>query len=342
MKKWVRSGLGVWSLVLLAAGGVFAAQGGEQVVSGASEALLSYCQQKNADPEVIADLVNRGADVNFRDPKDGATPLHCALRYMDNAAARALLALGADIRAKDRDGRTPLHDAVSYMVYDVAQRLVEQGAELNIKDVEGRPPLYNVIFWDARQRAVDLVHLFARYGFDFQKFTDADFLNQAIGRGRGEIALIFLKNGVPFNDASLYEAARTGQEELFRLLLEKGARPSTEKILHDACQAGNLTIIKALTEKGVKPTEQDIDFCLFNGHKEAALFLNPILKKEQNREVDIRGRCPMVPQDGPCKALFWVAYYDSLAGKCREFAYGGCGGVTPFESLDACRRVCEE
>ncbi len=341
MKRMLLSGLVMMLPVCLLAGAVGASQGGEKFGLTPSETLLAYSKQKSGDPKVIADLVTKGADINIRDPNNQSTPLHYALRYRDGGVAATLLELGADINARDNEGRTPLHEAVSYMVYDIAQRLVEKGAKLNLRDVEGRSPLYNVIFWDARKQAVDLVNLFARYGFDFKNFADADFLNEAISRRRGEIAVIFLHNGIAFNDASLYEAARTGQEDVFRILAEKGCRP-VENILHGACEAGNLNIVKALTEKGARPSEKDIDFCLYNGHKKAAQFLNPILKKESKVEVDLRSRCRLAPGSGSCKALFWAAYYDAATGKCQEFAYGGCGGQVPFEALDACRRVCEE
>jgi ankyrin repeat protein len=40
--------------------------------------------------------------------------------------------------------------------------------------------------------------------------------------------------------------------------------------------------------------------------------------------------------------LFTNAYFDKQTNTCREFIYGGCGGVVPFADLDACRRICEE
>jgi hypothetical protein len=50
--------------------------------------------------------------------------------------------------------------------------------------------------------------------------------------------------------------------------------------------------------------------------------------------------CAMKPDPGPCKALFTRYYFDAERGACRSFFWGGCGGVVPFETLDACEAAC--
>lgn len=51
-------------------------------------------------------------------------------------------------------------------------------------------------------------------------------------------------------------------------------------------------------------------------------------------------RCALTPDGGPCKGLFTKYYYDAATGACREFTYGGCEGVVPFESDPECREAC--
>jgi Kunitz/Bovine pancreatic trypsin inhibitor domain len=46
--------------------------------------------------------------------------------------------------------------------------------------------------------------------------------------------------------------------------------------------------------------------------------------------------CSLVPESGDCKALFKRYYFDPAEGKCKEFVWGGCGGVVPFETLEEC------
>lgn len=47
--------------------------------------------------------------------------------------------------------------------------------------------------------------------------------------------------------------------------------------------------------------------------------------------------CSLEPEGGMCFAAFKRYYYDKKEKKCKEFTWGGCGGVVPFETLEACR-----
>jgi hypothetical protein len=51
----------------------------------------------------------------------------------------------------------------------------------------------------------------------------------------------------------------------------------------------------------------------------------------QKKEV-----CNLEPEPGPCNAYFTKYYFDHSTQKCEEFIWGGCDGVVPFETKDAC------
>ncbi|KAJ3036222.1 hypothetical protein HDV00_002976 [Rhizophlyctis rosea] len=51
--------------------------------------------------------------------------------------------------------------------------------------------------------------------------------------------------------------------------------------------------------------------------------------------------CSLKPETGPCRALFYKYYYDSAAGQCKQFVWGGCGGVVPFQTETECEKSCE-
>lgn len=53
-------------------------------------------------------------------------------------------------------------------------------------------------------------------------------------------------------------------------------------------------------------------------------------------------RCTMVPEKGPCKAIYWKYAYDPKTNYCKEFIYGGCGGTVPFETKEECVKMCVE
>jgi hypothetical protein len=64
-----------------------------------------------------------------------------------------------------------------------------------------------------------------------------------------------------------------------------------------------------------------------------------ILKDAEQRNP--KARCDLKPDGGPCKGLFSKYYYNPKTKKCEEFAYGGCGGVVPFETKEECEELCE-
>ena len=61
--------------------------------------------------KIVQMLINYGLDVNAIGPKNGYTPLHDAVWANNAAAARELLAHGANPGIKGKDGLTPLEKA---------------------------------------------------------------------------------------------------------------------------------------------------------------------------------------------------------------------------------------
>lgn len=53
-------------------------------------------------------------------------------------------------------------------------------------------------------------------------------------------------------------------------------------------------------------------------------------------------KCTLAPETGPCLAYIPRYYYDPTEKKCKEFIWGGCEGVVPFETLAECEACgCE-
>jgi uncharacterized protein len=69
--------------------------------------------------EVIRELATHGADINARTRDDAQTPLHIAAAMGKMKAVEALVALGADVTAKDSQGRTPVDAAERAGLTDV-------------------------------------------------------------------------------------------------------------------------------------------------------------------------------------------------------------------------------
>lgn len=52
--------------------------------------------------------------------------------------------------------------------------------------------------------------------------------------------------------------------------------------------------------------------------------------------------CELPVQPGPCGAAIPRWFFDSAAGRCEEFIYGGCeGNANNFETLKACKHACK-
>lgn len=64
------------------------------------------------------------------------------------------------------------------------------------------------------------------------------------------------------------------------------------------------------------------------------------IKCESGMAVLVYNPCELLPEEGPCEALVPKYYFDKEAQECKEFSWGGCDGVVPFDTLEECQ-ICE-
>ena len=117
-----------------------------------------YVNEENAN--VTRLLLQRGMDVNRRDSKQQATPLHFASFRGQLEIALALLDHGADVNARNADDQTPIHRVSlsprltrkfesGYQEVEanrLAQILLERGADVNARDKDQATPLHSASF----------------------------------------------------------------------------------------------------------------------------------------------------------------------------------------------------
>jgi hypothetical protein len=52
-------------------------------------------------------------------------------------------------------------------------------------------------------------------------------------------------------------------------------------------------------------------------------------------------KCSLLPLIGHCTWETTRYYFNRTTQKCEEFTYSGCGGVSPFQTLEECVESCE-
>jgi hypothetical protein len=58
--------------------------------------------------------------------------------------------------------------------------------------------------------------------------------------------------------------------------------------------------------------------------------------KEEVSSTKCEKNCALEPEVGPCNAAIPKYYFDKTEKKCKQFIWGGCAGVVPFETLEEC------
>lgn len=135
---------------------------------------MSWFTKKTADEQLfdaasscdvkgVARALQRGANPNAKEPKEGQVALHLCLRSRKShpqqltpgmsvrhyrpvedikAIVDLLLKADANVNAADNDGVTPLHWAAGYCFTEIAQTLLQAGASLTAMDNVGMTPLH--------------------------------------------------------------------------------------------------------------------------------------------------------------------------------------------------------
>jgi ankyrin repeat protein len=144
----------------------------------------------------------------------GDTGLHVAAAACRPAAAKSLLAKGADVGARNRRGAEPLHYAADGRGSDpgapraIIEQLISAGADPNARDKSGVAPLHRAV----RRRSTSAVAALLDNGAD-----------PRLGNKRGSTPLhLAVQNTGASNSGSA--EAKEQQREIIALLLQRGAR----------------------------------------------------------------------------------------------------------------------
>lgn len=210
-----------------------------------------HCAAQDGIEEIMQLLVTKCQDINVRD-LNGWTPLHGASLMGRHGMVQLLLSCGADVNAKDEDGWTPLHAA--------ALRGHETTIAVLLENTSGGEEILRFVA-EQRHGEGTRVAMEVRAERKEHYITAATGIRELITSGRVEAVRMWLAAGSDVNEIGdiqrstpLSQAANWGQNEIVRLLLEKGADVEAvdrrqARALHYAARAGNEDILKMLLEK---------------------------------------------------------------------------------------------
>lgn len=195
------------------------------IAHGVTPLLLAVLAARD---DVVIALIAAGADVKARNPTTLATAFHIAAAVDDNIRSLEALANACKeyILVTDSLGRTPLHDAARYGRSKVIEFLISKGAHLITQDNSGWTPLH----WAIRHGHAEALEVLIAHGADI---TTTDYRNKlpiflaAESGHEGVLSILLGRTGVDVrgekNWTPLHIAAAGGHHRVVRLLIDKGA-----------------------------------------------------------------------------------------------------------------------
>jgi len=194
-------------------------------------------------------------NVNARDTAGRrSTPLHFAAGYGRREAVEHLIAMGANVLARDDGGLIPLHNACSFGHAEVVALLLQAGADPNAKDSWSYTPLHEA----AVKGKVDVCIMLLQHGAD-------PSIRNSECKTATDVADIGTKPVLTgeYKKEELLEASRSGNEEKLMSLLTplnvnchaSDGRKSTP--LHLAAGYNRTRIVQLLLQHGADVHAKD-------------------------------------------------------------------------------------
>lgn len=183
-------------------------------------------------------LISNKANINIKD-RHGATPLMYAAAVGSVAAVKALLAAGADVRARNAFDATALMWGITNP--EKVRLLVDAGADVNAQSKQGRTAL---LIAASNGGSIDTVRLLVAKGANANPPVDVATSTSGPPVRRPGTAVILA-------------AATAGDLEMVRFFIEQGVDVNgADKLgntpLQAAAAAGNVQMVKLLLAKGAK------------------------------------------------------------------------------------------
>lgn len=192
--------------------------------SGASALHLALASRKKMSAQIAAELLVNGADADLR-ARNGDTPLMAAIRSGKLAKVTLVLSENVDLAARTDDGRTALTEAAALGHDTVVRHLLRAGAKPSAGAVTA---LTEAIRAESMEVARLLIDAGANPGHTGRGGKAPLVL--AVLNGNEELVKLLLDKGAQINErhpkdgtTALMWAANTGEKRLVQLLMDRGA-----------------------------------------------------------------------------------------------------------------------
>ncbi len=214
-------------------------------------------------------LIEAGAELHGKSSASGSTPLGHAVRHSNLHLATLLLEAGAKVDARDDGERTPLHHAAQNGALPICELLLDHGAELEATDRWGRSPLFLAASARPELARLLLSRgAKMPPAPDGSEYEDAP-LHYAARQGNPQTIGIYLEHGAALEArdrnglTALHIAVNAGHAAAVELLLSKGASLTAEvpgfdrSVLHLAAASGEFEVARILLERGADRSFRD-------------------------------------------------------------------------------------
>jgi len=185
-------------------------------------------------------------------PELASASLSSSAKKGDLAKVEKLIAEGADVNKADFRGNTPIYHAASKGHADVVEALAQAGADVDSENGFGSTPLHVA----SRGGHVDVIRVLITYGAEVDAVnqpSSGNLLNDGSSAG-------LLRKG-PEASTPLMKAARSGELEAVKVLIELGAALPAREAVQQAQLRGHKDIAAYITtatrerkKQGKQPT----------------------------------------------------------------------------------------
>jgi ankyrin repeat protein len=241
-------------------------------------------------------LLDGGANVNGRG-EDDQTPLHRAAIARNPEMVALLLARGADVKARTKQaGFTALHRTVLTDVPEIVAQLLAGGADPDGGwSAKALRPNATPLWWAARNGYVDVARLLLAKGANVNardRGNDEAPLMMAAERGDHAMLRLLLARGANPNDGSFHHVLMSGRGELIDLFLARKVQAGTADYLRTAATTGRKDLVELILDRGAKANGSDaLRLAARGGHVEVTALL--LARGADPKASDPEGMTPL-------------------------------------------------